>query len=111
LYNKIGKYDEAIADFNKALELPTGNSSPILYNNRGCAYVALGQYNKALVDFKKATEIDPNFAVAYLGEGISFENLGRKKEAIEAYKNFIKYAPPGNEQLIKKTKAKLRELK
>ena len=57
-YGKKGKYDQAISDFTRALELNPGNARA--YDRRGFAYGKKGQYDQAISDFTKALEINPN---------------------------------------------------
>ncbi len=62
-YGEKGQYDQAISDFNKALEInPRYNKA---YNNRGITYRLKGQYDQAILDFNKAIEINPIDAEAY----------------------------------------------
>ena len=62
-YEKAGKYDAAITEFNKAIKL---NPRFIqAYNNRGVAYNAKGELNQAIADYNKAIELNPKYAEAY----------------------------------------------
>ncbi len=54
-YKGKGEYDQAIADFTKAIELDPKVADA--YNNRGYAYEKKGETNQALVDYKKASEL------------------------------------------------------
>lgn len=58
-----GKYAEAIAAYNKAIELDPNNA--LAYNYRGEAYKSNGKYDLALADFNKAIELDPKDQRAY----------------------------------------------
>ena len=49
------KYDLAMADYNKAIELNPNYA--LAYNNRGVLYYQLKQTEKAIIDFKKAAEL------------------------------------------------------
>jgi Tfp pilus assembly protein PilF len=58
-----GQYEQAISDFNKALEInPRYNKA---YNNRGIVYRLRGQYHQAISDFNKAISTNPLDAEAY----------------------------------------------
>jgi len=54
-YYHKGQYDQAISDFNKALEINPKDADA--YSNRGTAYREKGQSDQAIVDFNKALEI------------------------------------------------------
>ncbi len=56
-YN-LKKYEEAIKDFDSAIELEPYNAN--IYCCRGNAKNALEQYEEATRDFDKAMELDPN---------------------------------------------------
>ena len=58
-----GKYEGAIAEFTKAIEL-----NPQLdraYTNRGIAWMEMGNYDRAIDDCNKATELNPGQYQAY----------------------------------------------
>jgi tetratricopeptide (TPR) repeat protein len=58
-----GQYDQAISDFNQALEInPRYNKA---YNNRGIVYRLRGQYHQAISDFNRSIAINPLDAEAY----------------------------------------------
>ena len=52
----IKKYEEAIADYTKAIELDPKDADA--YYNRGGAYKALGKTKEAEADFAKAKELE-----------------------------------------------------
>ena len=53
-----GKYDDAIADYTKAIALDPNDAN--VYTNRGVAYGKKGEVGRAIADFRKALEIDPS---------------------------------------------------
>jgi tetratricopeptide (TPR) repeat protein len=62
-YGEKGQYDQAIMDFNQAIEI---NPRYIkAYNNRGIIYRLRGQYDRAISDFNKAIEMNPLDPEAY----------------------------------------------
>jgi tetratricopeptide (TPR) repeat protein len=54
----MGRYDDALADFDRALELDPGAAWTVA--SRGLTYQAMGRYDDALADFDRALELDPN---------------------------------------------------
>jgi regulator of sirC expression with transglutaminase-like and TPR domain len=61
-------------------------------------------------DYDKSLEINPKDAVAYFNKASVYEKMGQIKEAISAYKDFIRYAPPQYYSLIEQIKEKIRML-
>ncbi len=66
-----GDFQEAIADFNKALIIDAQSASAYYY--RGSAKVALGDHQGAIADLNKALAINPQYADAYRTRGITKE--------------------------------------
>jgi len=58
-----GKYQQAIKDFNQAIEI-NPNSAPA-YLGRAVAYYELGKYKRALENYEKCISLDPNDALHY----------------------------------------------
>jgi Flp pilus assembly protein TadD len=54
-YGERGQYDQAISDFNKAIEINPRDA--YAYNNRGTAYMKSGNKEKACSDWKRACEL------------------------------------------------------
>jgi tetratricopeptide (TPR) repeat protein len=52
-YAKKGQYDEAISDYNKALEINPRYAEA--YCGRGLAYDNKGQYDQAISDYKQGS--------------------------------------------------------
>jgi len=62
-FAKVRKYDEAISEFNKAIELNPNTAEA--YFNRGHVYGFKGNPDQSISDFTKAIGINPNFVDAY----------------------------------------------
>ena len=108
-YYRKGEYDLAISDYNKELEINPMNAD--IYNNRGNAYwQGKGKPDLAIADYDKSIEINPKNAEVYFNKAGACENAGRKKEAIETYEVFIKYAPVQYAPNIEQAKKKIKEL-
>jgi len=66
IYSRREQYDQAIVDFNKALEIDPKNMEA--YISRGKAYYFKGEYNKSWGDIKKAQELGYKIPVEFLDE-------------------------------------------
>src|SRR6266850_7834448 len=60
---QAAKYDEAIIEFAKAIELSP--SDPRLYNDRGRVYRAMAKYTEAMADFDKGITLSPKSEMGY----------------------------------------------
>jgi tetratricopeptide (TPR) repeat protein len=107
-YYTQGHYDQAIADHTAALQLTPRLAEA--YTNRGNAYQSQGRYDQAIADFTRAIELNPREATAYWNKAFTCERVGRRREAAEAYKGFLQYAPPQYAANVEYARKRLREL-
>ena len=63
IYFLTSRLDEAIADYNKAMELDLGRMH-VAFLNRGMAYEAQGRLAQAETDYRKALELAPEWSLA-----------------------------------------------
>jgi tetratricopeptide (TPR) repeat protein len=90
-YNKIGKYEQAFNDFNKAITLQPNYSTA--YNNRGNVFNRDGKYKQALEDYTKAIELQPNYASAYSNRGHVNCKLKKYEEALNDINKALSLKP------------------
>jgi tetratricopeptide (TPR) repeat protein len=89
-YNYLGRFQEALADYNKALEL--GYAFPFPretgYSNlgRGYALLRLRQYRRAIDDFDAVLNVVPRSSNALGWRGEAYQWLGNGSQAIADYK-------------------------
>ncbi|MBI4641981.1 MAG: caspase family protein [Candidatus Tectomicrobia bacterium] len=89
-YYDEGRYDLAIADFTKAIELDLKYVSA--YTNRGLAYHRKDQYDSAIADFTKAIEFYPH-ALAYNKRGNVYADKRQYTQAIADYTRALELNP------------------
>ena len=80
------------------------------HNNRGIAYHKKGQFDKAISEYTRAIEINPRHALSYYFKALSLEKIGRPMEAVEEYKEFIRYTSPQNTKYIKNAEQRIKVL-
>ncbi|MBQ9535011.1 MAG: tetratricopeptide repeat protein [Clostridia bacterium] len=90
-YFEEGKLEEAIADYDKAIELKPDDADA--YNNRGNVHDELGEYKKAIEDYDEAIKLKTDYADAYNNRGVAHADLGEYKKAIEDYDKAIELKP------------------
>ena len=90
-FSKIGKYDDAIADYSRAIEV---NPKDIFaYNGRSFAYSKKGQYDKAIADSATAIELDPKNSLSYHERAVAYEGKKEYDKAIADWSKAIAIAP------------------
>lgn len=80
----MGEYDEAIADYSKAIELNSKEST--IFLSRGIAYYNKKYFNQAISDFDKVIELTPDESMAYYNRGSALEKIGNFEKALADYK-------------------------
>jgi len=83
-----GKYSEAIALLNKAIEKDPNNVYALI--NRGVDRSILEDYAGAVQDYTEVLEIDPDNALAFLNRGKNKKRLEDYEGAIEDFEKAIK---------------------
>ena len=83
---RTGQHDRVIAD----LDALKASSSAPWHALLAQALREVGRYAEALEHYREAHKLKPDFAAARLGEAEVLETLGRRDEAIEAYRWFEK---------------------
>ena len=63
----------------------------------GWSYLDQGKTVAGLNAFKKSLTINSRFPEGHLGKGVAFRKLGRRTDAMEAYRAYLKLTPDGNE--------------
>ncbi|AKB43939.1 tetratricopeptide repeat protein [Methanosarcina vacuolata] len=82
-FYKLGRYEEAIIAYEKALEIDHKHIDS--WNNKGIALYCLGRYEEALQAYDQSLKIDSKSICAWNNKGITLYDLGRYEEAIIAY--------------------------
>lgn len=90
-YLSLGNYQQAIEDFNKAIELDPNYAKA--HNNRGLAYGSLGKYDLAIENFDATINLNNRESRAYYNRGNVFKALGNYQKAIEDYNRAIELNP------------------
>jgi arylsulfatase A-like enzyme/Flp pilus assembly protein TadD len=96
-WNK-GLYDEALKAYDQALSLDLNYA--IVFNNRGSLYLSrylkgrqAEDLAKAAADFRKSVELDPKYASAWNGLGVTLRQSGDMDGALAAWKKAVELKP------------------
>jgi tetratricopeptide (TPR) repeat protein len=80
---KLGRLDEAIADYREAIRLSP--PYPEVWINLGQCYRKMGRLQEAADAYARAVDLDPGINLARVTRGRVLEQLGRAEEALAEY--------------------------
>lgn len=95
LYYQDASFAEAIADFDKAIELAPEDSE--LYLQRGDIYAEMGKTDLAIADFSKAIESMPDNPEAYYLRARAYEDKGENTLALADFEKVLELEKEGVE--------------
>ncbi len=85
-------YDNAIADYNKAIEI--NQNYTLAFYNRAFAWIGKKEYDKAIEDYNTVIKLNPDYlANAYVIKGSVLRAIKKYDEAIEYYNKAIDIDP------------------
>jgi tetratricopeptide (TPR) repeat protein len=89
IYYAQGRYDQALEDFSRVLELHPGWGGS-LYRTRGEIYLNGGRFLEAANDFTRAMEFDPEYAENYRNRALAWYHLKEYRKALVDSRSFLK---------------------
>jgi superkiller protein 3 len=90
-YMQNGKYDQAIFEFNRALQLQPNHGRA--YNNLGRIFIIQGRLTEAIAAFQQAVAVNPGNAKAYNNLGSAYLMQGDVENAIGAIQRSLAINP------------------
>lgn len=99
--------DVALAFFAAAIKANPNDAAAM--NHRGLLFVRRGEYEKAVGEHTAAIKAAPDDFWGFVFRGAAYQKLGRKKEAEADFREALG-RNPGDEQVVVRLKASLREL-
>lgn len=91
LYNETGKYDLAVQEFQRAVQIDAGNEDGL--RGEADAYVKLGNPASAEAAYQKAISLRPNYWGVYSWLGKFYYDQARYPEAITQFEKVVALAP------------------
>ena len=80
-FMKLDRLDEALADFDRVIDLDPAYSKA--YHLRGLVHERIGDHRAALNDISKAIDLDPDYGAAYYSRANLHTNMGNQDLAME----------------------------
>jgi len=87
VHRKEGKYQEALAEYNKAIQARQNIAQP--HHGIGLVYQAQGRHRQAVSEYEKAVRINPQYIYSYNAMGTAYISMGRHNDAVPAFKKAI----------------------
>lgn len=79
----LGKTEEALQDFDKAIEL--GYHEAHAYTSRGLFHAEMGNFEEAIADYNEASKVDPKDLAPVINRAAVYMGLGEYARAVEDY--------------------------
>ena len=86
----LKSYEEAAAEYRRAIELEPGNADA---HRRLAQATRTMDPNKALAEYRKAIDLEPNYFKNYQALGAFYSGLGKWGEADREYQKCVQLAP------------------
>jgi len=90
-YAQLRRYDEALADLNRAIQLDATFARA--YINRSGVYADRQRYDEAMADCTRAIQLDLTSATAYTNRGRIYQEVQRYREALADHSRAIEINP------------------
>jgi len=103
---KAGNYDEAIAQFTKAIEADPTNH--VLYSNRSGAHAAKESYTEALLDANKCIELKSDWPKGHSRRGAAYFGLKNWIQSQASYEKGLELDPASQVMKDELEKVKLK---
>jgi tetratricopeptide (TPR) repeat protein len=101
ILSKLGKYNEAVECYNKALKYEKTMTGAM--NNKGLALSCLGNHKEAYDCFRRVLIAQPNNADALFNKGYELSKLERFEEAVQTFDSCLSVA--NDRDLIERARA------
>ena len=85
-----GEHDEALQEYDQAVQL--AEKEPAVRFDFGIALLRAEKGAEAEREFRRTLELEPNFNLAYFNLALALDQQGKRVEAIEAYRTYLRRA-------------------
>jgi len=93
--SKAGRYEEAIAEWKRALDLSPENDKA--NNNVGLLLTGTGRFEEAIPHFERTLKVNPEYPAAHSNLGVALAGTGKLDEAIAEFVNALAVDPGSGE--------------
>lgn len=90
--NITGKHEAAVADFEQAIRLCTGNLEELIYNIAQ-SYIQIGNFPHAVRYLHRAYSLNTDNVLVLYDLALTYEKLGHPEKSIEYYNRYLDLDP------------------
>ncbi|NJP10805.1 MAG: tetratricopeptide repeat protein [Leptolyngbyaceae cyanobacterium RU_5_1] len=91
---QLNKFDQAIASYQKALELnPDSSVAALLHNDLGNVLIQQGKFEEAAQSYRRALKLNPTSTEAHNNLGNVLNQQGKFEEAAQFYRQALQFDP------------------
>jgi tetratricopeptide (TPR) repeat protein len=98
----LGRYQEALAAIEQSLKLKPDSAAAL--DSKGFALFGMGHYQEALAEYQKALQLDATIGEIHLHLAQTYEKLGEKAKAVQAYETYLKLTPQATDKATVETR-------
>ena len=91
ILKKLGRHEEALSDFNLALEINTNFVDA--YNNRGVLVQELGDPASSISDYNNAIRLRSDYVEAWANRASAYQDLNQLDDTLSNYTHALKLRP------------------
>lgn len=102
VFEKLGKCNEAVAEYEEALHNNPNGLNVYALTRKGNCFLVLHNYQEAEQTFETLTKLAPADGNAWRCKGLAYENQKKYEEALTAYENALSLTPVSKGLLTRK---------
>jgi Mlc titration factor MtfA (ptsG expression regulator)/Tfp pilus assembly protein PilF len=107
LYRDVGDYDNALADYTRALEQARPDDRAALHHQRGVTYLWAKRPAEAIVEFDEAIRLAPGFVSALCSRAAAHRALGEHRRALSDLNRALSLDPHDDGALVERARVHL----
>lgn len=97
-YLNLNRYDNAVDDFNRVVDLDPDNERAYYY--RGIAKLKTKQFEQAVEDLNTSLAQNAERGASFLARGLALAEIGKDDEAVADFKKAMSYANVETEKFV-----------
>ncbi|MDQ7005589.1 MAG: hypothetical protein Q9N67_11990 [Ghiorsea sp.] len=96
---ELGKFEQAIENFNLALEDPRYRNQDLVFVNMGDAFLGLNNLEQAVMSYRKAGILSKNWTYPKMKEAAAYTQFNRPTYAQAIYETLLRKEPANQDAL------------